>query len=98
MEHIVKSYEAELAQLDQKLSQMGGLVEGLLGNSVQALERRDPGLAASAIANDRLIDDLQREIEEMAISMIARRQPMALDLRQIVATLTGAGDLERIGD
>ncbi|MBS0240896.1 MAG: phosphate signaling complex protein PhoU [Proteobacteria bacterium] len=98
MEHTVKSYEAELAQLDQKISHMGGLVEQLLGNAFASLEQRDPRLASDAIASDKIIDGLQREIEELAIGMIARRQPMAQDLRQIVATLKVAGDLERIGD
>jgi phosphate transport system protein len=98
IEHTVKSYEAELTQLDQKLSQMGGLVEQLLGNAFASLERRDPRLASEAIASDRAIDSLQKEIEELAISMIARRQPMAQDLRMIVSTLKVAGDLERIGD
>jgi phosphate transport system protein len=98
MEHTVKSYEAELVQLDQKLSQMGGLVERLLGDAFASLERRDPRLASEAIAADQAIDSLQKEIEELAISMIARRQPMAQDLRLIVSTLKVAGDLERIGD
>ena len=98
IEHTVKSYEAELTQLDQKLSQMGGLVEQLLGNAFASLERRDPRLASEAIASDRTVDILQKEIEELAISMIARRQPMAQDLRMIVSTLKVAGDLERIGD
>jgi len=98
IEHTVKSYEAELTLLDQRIAQMGGLVEQLLGNAFAALERRDPRLASEAIASDRAIDDLQRDIEEQAISMIARRQPMASDLRRIVATLKVAGDLERIGD
>jgi phosphate transport system protein len=98
MEHTVKSYEAELSQLDQKISHMGGLVEQLLGNAFASLERRDPRLASEAIASDRAIDLMQKEIEELAISMIARRQPMAQDLRTIVSTLKVAGDLERIGD
>ena len=98
IEHTVKSYEAELRLLDQKLSLMGGQVEQLLGHAFAALERRDPRLASEAIASDQAIDDLQREIEELAISMIARRQPMAQDLRLIVSTLKVAGDLERIGD
>ncbi|MGE3917522.1 MAG: phosphate signaling complex protein PhoU [Hyphomicrobiaceae bacterium] len=98
MEHIVKSYEAELIQLDQRIAQMGGLVEQLLGNAFASLERRDPRLASEAIASDRAVDNMHREIEEMTISMIARRQPMASDLRKVVATLKVAGDLERIGD
>ena len=98
MDHIVKSYDAELAQLDQKLVQMGGLVEQILAQAFQSLERRDPQQASAAIASDKAIDRAQREIEEQAISMIARRQPMAQDLRLIVSTLKVAGDLERIGD
>jgi phosphate transport system protein len=98
MEHTVKSYEAELAQLDHKVGHMGGLVEQLLGNAFASLEKRDPRLASEAIASDRAIDLMQKEIEELAIGMIARRQPMAQDLRTIVSTLKVAGDLERIGD
>ena len=98
IEHTVKSYEAELRLLDQKMSLMGGRVEQLLGNAFAALERRDPRLASEAIASDQAVDDMQRDIEELAIGMIARRQPMAQDLRLIVSTLKVAGDLERIGD
>ena len=98
IEHTVKSYEAELKLLDQKLAQMGGLVEQQLGNAFASLERRDPRTASEVIASDQAIDDFQKEIEEQAISMIARRQPMAQDLRLIVSTIKVTGDLERIGD
>ena len=97
-EHIVKSYESELAQLDRKVAQMGGLAEQLLGQAFEALERRNPKLAEAAVTSDAAIDRLQRELEEQTIGMIARRQPLALDLRQIMATLKVAGDLERVGD
>jgi phosphate transport system protein len=97
-EHIVKSYENELATLDRSIGQMGGLAEQLLGQSFEALEQRNPQLAESAAASDLLIDDLQRQLEEQVVVMIARRQPMASDLRQILAVLKVAGDLERIGD
>lgn len=97
-EHIVKSYENELATLDRSIGQMGGLAEQLLGQSFEALEQRNPQLAESAAASDQLIDDLQRQLEEQVVVMIARRQPMASDLRQILAVLKVAGDLERIGD
>jgi phosphate transport system protein len=97
-EHIVKSYESELAQLDRKVVQMGGLSEQLLGQAFEALERRNPKLAEAAVTSDAAIDRLQRELEEQTIGMIARRQPLALDLRQIMATLKVAGDLERVGD
>ncbi|MHA1179596.1 MAG: phosphate signaling complex protein PhoU [Alphaproteobacteria bacterium] len=97
-EHTVKSYEEELALLDRKIAQMGGLAEQLLGRSLEALERRDPKLAEDVVRSDRAIDDLEREVEEQVISMVARRQPMANDLRHIVGALRITTDLERIGD
>lgn len=97
-EHIVKSYEGELAQLDRKIAHMGGLAERLLGEAFEALERRDPVLAEQVIAKDKPIDVLQREIEEQAILMIARRQPMANDLRHVIGALRITSELERIGD
>ena len=97
-EHTVKSYEEELALLDKKIAQMGGMTEQNLGQSFDALEKRDPRLAEAVIASDRMIDALEQEIEDQVISMIARRQPMADDLRHIMAALRITGDLERIGD
>jgi phosphate transport system protein len=97
-DHIVRSYEDELALLDKKIAHMGGLAEHNLGQSFDALEKRDPRIAEAVINSDRAIDALQREIEEQVISMIARRQPMANDLRHIMAALRVTGDLERIGD
>ena len=97
-EHIVRSYEEELSLLNNKIAKMGGLAEQVLGQSIDALERRDPQLAAATINEDEAIDALEREIEEQAVVMIARRQPMAYDLRQIMAALRISTDLERIGD
>jgi phosphate transport system protein len=97
-EHIVKSYEEELALLDRKIAQMGGLAEHILGQSFDALERRDPQLAEQVVKADKQIDQLERDIEEQVISMIARRQPLADDLRHVMAALRITGDLERIGD
>ena len=97
-EHIVKSYENELAALDRSVGQMGGLAEQLLGQAFEALEQRNPQLAESASNSDKLIDDMQQQLEEQVVAMIARRQPMASDLRQILAVLKVAGDLERVGD
>jgi phosphate transport system protein len=97
-EHIVTSYENELRNLGHKVIEMGGRAERMLGQSVDALIKRDTALAERVIAEDRSVDTLQREIEDTAISIIARRQPMALDLRQIVAALRIANDLERVGD
>ncbi len=97
-EHIVTSYKEELAALDNKIATMGGLAEQLLGQAIDALERRDPKLAETTIHNDERIDGLERDVEEQAIVMIARRQPMALDLRQIMTAIRVSSDLERIGD
>ncbi len=97
-EHIVRSYEEELALLDRKIAQMGGLAEDALGEAFDALEKRDPRLAEAVIASDKAIDRLQKEIEEQVIAMIARRQPMANDLRHVMAALRITSDLERIGD
>src|SRR2546423_1791013 len=92
------SSDQELQQLDKKIAQMGGLAERLLARGFDALERRDPKLAEAAVASDRSIDLLERDLQEQTILMIARRQPMANDLRHIMTVLKIAGDLERIGD
>jgi phosphate transport system protein len=92
-EHIVRSYEEELSLLNNKVAKMGGLAEQVLGQSIEALERRDPELAAATINEDEAIDLLEKEIEEQAVVMIARRQPMAYDLRQIMAAIRISSDL-----
>lgn len=97
-EHTVKSYEDELVQLDKRIAQMGGLAEHSLGQAFQALERRDPNLAETVVRGDRAIDIMQHEIEAFVISIIARRQPMAIDLRHLIGALRITGELERIGD
>lgn len=97
-EHIVRSYEDELANLDRQIALMGGLTEKLVGQAADALRYKDVDLAKSTISSDTKIDELEIEIEEQAVTMIARRQPMALDLRQIIAAVKITSDLERIGD
>lgn len=98
VEHTVRSYEEELKTLDSKIAHMGGLAEQVLGHAIDALVRRDPQLAEATIEADKSIDQMEREIEEHAITIIARRQPMAVDLRQIITAIRIAVDLERIGD
>jgi len=97
-EHIVTSYENELRDLTRKVAEMGGRAERLVADSVAALLKRDTELAERVIVQDKTVDTLQREIEEASIAMIARRQPLATDLREIVSALRVAGDLERVGD
>jgi phosphate transport system protein len=97
-EHTIRSYDQELTELDNKISEMGGLAERLLQDSFDALDRRDPVLADRVVSNDRRIDQLKREIQDRAIAMIARWQPTADDLRRIMAAAQITNDLERIGD
>jgi len=97
-EHIVTSFDEELSRLSDLLSRMGGLAESQLENSIEALQKRDSSLAEAAIENDRRIDEMHMEIDEMAIRLLALRQPMAGDLRHIVTALKVAPIVERIGD
>ncbi len=96
--HIVSSYEEELIELTRLTSEMGGMVEQLVISATDALVRVDHEAARKVVSDDRLIDEKQRQIDELAVSMIARRQPMASDLRKIVGSIHVATDLERIGD
>ncbi len=97
-EHTAKAFDVDLQELARKVAEMGGLAEKEIADAVDALAKRDSALAQRVIATDISTDQLQREIEEKAILTIARRQPMAVDLREIVAALRIANDLERIGD
>ena len=93
-EHIVASFDEELSGLSSKIAEMGGLAEQLIADSVAALGRRDTALAQRVIETDKRIDALQKQVEEAAIQMIARRQPMAQDLRAVVAAINIANDLD----
>lgn len=97
-DHIVKSFDDELNKLSDLVSRMGGLAEAQIENAIEALQKRDSEGATQAIEDDRKIDALQVEIEDLAIQMIARRQPLAGDLRHTVAGLKVAPLIERIGD
>jgi phosphate transport system protein len=97
-DHIVRAYDKDLEVLDRKIAEMGGIAEKMLAEAMDALAAFDVELARSVVAADPRLDALQREIEEKAILTIARRQPMAVDLREIVAAIRVSGDLERVGD
>lgn len=97
-EHIVSAFAEELSTLGAKISQMGGLAEKQLIQSTKALGDMNAALARDVIAADQQLDDLEREVEEHAVLLIARRQPVALDLREVMAAIRISGDLERIGD
>jgi phosphate transport system protein len=98
MEHTVSAYDDDLKSIARMVTEIGGLAERAVGDSVTALTRLDTDLARRVIASDRELDRLQREIEDKAILVIARRQPMASDLREIVGAMRIANDIERVGD
>jgi phosphate transport system protein len=97
-EHTVRAYDAELEIIGRKIAEMGGIAERMLADSMDALVRLDVALAAQVVQSDPRLDELQREVEEQAVFTIARRQPMAVDLRDLVGSIHIAGDLERTGD
>ena len=96
--HIVSAFDEELSELRKLIAQMGGLAEDQFGKSIDALSRSDKVLAEKVIASDDKIDRLEKELEERAIKLIAKRQPMAADLRAIIVAIRISSDLERIGD
>ena len=97
-EHLVKSYDQELKRLRNMMTQMGGIVETQVALAADAIMQRDAASATRAVEEDPKVDALEREVEGFVIRLLALRQPVAGDLRQIVAALKITGDLERIGD
>jgi len=97
-EHIVKSFGEELERIDLLIVEMGGLAETQLALAIRALVRRDTELANQVRDSDARIDDLERDVNERIVRMLALRQPMAGDLRVAIAALKISNDLERIGD
>lgn len=96
--HTIKAFDQELDQLRATISEMGGLAEAAIRESMEALVRRDGGAVAAIVERDRKIDALEVEVERQAVQIIALRAPMADDLRDVVAALKIAGVVERIGD
>ena len=94
-DHTAKAFDADLRELTRMISELGHLVEKQIAD---ALTNRNSELGQRAIAFDPQIDALQHEIEEKAVLTIARRQPMAIDLREIIGAIRTANDLERVGD
>jgi phosphate transport system protein len=97
-DHIVKSYDQQINLLTRKIIEMGGLVEQQLAAAIEALTSRNVDLAARVIEQDDQVDDLEDEIDTLAIRLFATRQPMAVDLRLIAMAMKVSNDLERIGD
>jgi phosphate transport system protein len=97
-DHIVKSYDRDLESLGRRIAEMGGVAEKMLAEAMDALSSFDVDLAHRVVSSDPRLDALQREIEENAILTIARRQPLAVDLRECIAAIRISGDIERVGD
>jgi len=97
-EHIVRSFDDDLIVLSAKISEMGGIAEEMLSDALRSMRERMPELADKVVHLDEQMDLLERRVEETATQVIARRQPMAQDLRFLIAVLKVAMTLERIGD
>ena len=96
--HILSAYDDELKFLTRRISEMGGVAEQMVGDAVRALVNSDAALAQKVISDDVILDSAEREIGDKAIVTIAKRQPMAADLREIIGSIRIAADLERVGD
>ncbi|MCG8619059.1 MAG: phosphate signaling complex protein PhoU [Desulfobacterales bacterium] len=97
-EHIVKSYDDEINQLNTRISAMGSTCEWQLSKALNALENRDVRLAEEVIKEDVNLNNLYKALEENAVRLLARRTPLAADLRYILAAMRTGSELERIGD
>ena len=97
-DHIVKSFDEDLKRLNNVIAEMGGLAEAQLTRAVESLVRRNTELATQVVQDDKRIDALEAEVAQMTVRMLALRQPMAQDLREVVAAIKIASDVERIGD
>ena len=97
-EHTVRAFTEALESLSATVAQMGGLAEAQLADAVEAIARRDSKLAEGAVGGDKRIDEMQAEVEDRALKLLALRQPMAVDLRETLAAIKIASELERIGD
>jgi phosphate transport system protein len=96
--HTVRSYEEELKCLRDMIVRMGGLAERQVADATEALVRRDTELAAEVVQRDAELDAMERQVDGFCVRLLALRQPVASDLRLIIAALKIAHDLERIGD
>jgi phosphate transport system protein len=98
MTHIQSAFDEDLTQIQAKISEMGGLAEEVLANALKSVQTRDAGLARQVIERDKAIDAMERVIEEKVVRVIALRQPVAMDLRVLIAAMKISATLERIGD
>ncbi len=97
-DHTVKAYDRELDTIERLIAEMGGIAEKMVVDAVDALASADTVLAHQIVSTDARLDAMQREVEDLAVMTIARRQPVSIDLRELIGAIRVAGDLERVGD
>lgn len=93
-----KTFEASLEDLNVELIKMGAIVENAINSAIIALKNNDDKLAKEVVDQDRVIDDMEKDIEAKCLSLILRQQPVACDLRVVSTALKMVTDMERIGD
>ncbi|MGN6356107.1 MAG: phosphate signaling complex protein PhoU [Novosphingobium sp.] len=98
LEHTVKAFDEDITRLRGLIAEMGGLAEVSIGEAMDALVKGSDDLAQAVIGRDKRIDELESEVDKLAVRVIALRAPMADDLREVIAALKIAGVIERIGD
>jgi phosphate transport system protein len=96
--HYMKQFDEELEEIRTRLMEMGGKVEQQLQNAIRAIGEADSQLAKEVIKQEQLVDNMEVDIDEACILIIARRQPAASDLRLVMMVTKAVNDLERIGD
>jgi len=96
--HTVTSFDEELDHIDRLIRDMGDLAGSMVDSATQSLINSDPAMAQRVVSEDAIMDARQRELDDAAITLIAKRQPMARDLRAVVGAIRMAADMERIGD
>ena len=98
LEHTAREYEQELAYIRDSLLRMAGRVEQMIGQAGRALVQRDTKLAWSTIDDDREVNKAEIDLDEACLRILAKRQPMASDLRFVTLAMKMVTDLERIAD
>ena len=97
-EHIVSSFDRDLAELNQMVALLGGMAEQQFAAAIDALENRNASSIETIITKDGELDQLEKDLNDRAIEVIATRAPMATDLRRILSAVKIASVLERVGD
>jgi phosphate transport system protein len=97
-EHTVTAFDEDLKAVDRLIHEMGELAATMVGSATRALLDLDNPLAQRVVSQDAVVDAMQRDLDERAITLIAKRQPVAGDLRAVVGAIRMAADLERVGD